>query len=46
MPGKTNNGRILYKVGLHWCYIDENVLYKNLGNEPVSLLEIEALGKA
>merc|ERR1712150_258227 len=46
MPGKTNNGRILYKIGLHWCYLDRDVIHKNVNNEPISFHDIESLNSA
>ena len=46
MPGKTMNGKILYKIGLHWCYIERDVVFKNSTGEPVSLMEIESLNYA
>merc|ERR1712157_215429 len=46
MPGKTMNGKVLYKIGLHWCYIERDVVFKNSTGEPVSLMEIESLNYA
>lgn len=46
MPGKSMNGRLLYKIGLHWCYLERDVIFKNSSNEPVSLYDLESLNKA
>ena len=42
-PGRKQNGRQLYKVGVQWCYIDQNVLFKNADNSMVSLNDIHKL---
>ena len=42
-PGKRNLGRQLYKVGLHWCYIDRDVLFRSIDNKMISLNELSQL---
>ena len=45
LPGKNAHGRQMYKIGVHWCYIERNVLFKNSTNEPVSLHSLSSLSK-
>jgi len=43
LPGRFMNGKQLIKIGLHWCYIENSVLYKNKTEDPISLNDLEKL---